>query len=214
MKLRIPPEARKGVKPVHSGEFTPLPADGYVCKIAECEFGTSKAGNDMLVLKIDIAEGDFVGYFQDFADRFGYWNYSAIIYQPIYDTQKKPKGEHEKNTPNNADRIAGRLLGLAEEIEESNPNFSFWANNEFIDTDALKGKLIGIVFVEEEYQKQNGELATRATARITKSVADIRDGNFTVPRPKKLDASKRQSDDTPDTSKISTVPPIEDPPFE
>ena len=212
MKLRIPPKAREGVKPIHSGEFTPLPADGYVCKIVDAEIGTSKAGNDMLILNVDIAEGDFVGYFQDFADRFNKWNNSAVIRQLIYDTQKKNKGEYESNATE--DKVSGRLLGLVENIEDSNPNFNFWANNEYMDTDALKGKLIGIVFAEEEYQNQNGELATRATARITKSVADIRDGNFTVPRPKKLDASKRQSDDTPDTSKISTVPPLEDPPFE
>ena len=163
--------ANKAAQP---GEFTNLPAGGYVCKIVDSEFTTSKAGNDMLNLKLDIAEGDFANYYQYFFDRFKNWNNNAIYRQLILDQKKN---------------VSGFFKGLLEIIEDSNPNFTAYANNS-VDTNALVDKRIGFVFAEEEYQKQNGDIATRAVARFPKTVSDIRDGDFTVPAIKKLDASK------------------------
>ncbi len=77
--------ANKAAQP---GEFTNLPAGGYVCKIVDSEFTTSKAGNDMLNLKLDIAEGDFANYYQYFFDRFKNWNNNAIYRQLILDQKK------------------------------------------------------------------------------------------------------------------------------
>lgn len=189
--------ANKAAQP---GEFTNLPAGGYVCKIVDSEFTTSKAGNDMLSLKIDIAEGDFAGYFQNFADRFKNWSNNAVYRQLILDSKKN---------------VSGFFKGLLEIIEDSNPNFTAYANDG-VDNSALVGKQIGFIFADEEYQKQNGDIATRAVARFPKTVSDIRDGDFTVPAIKKLDASKvGKNSGQPDIDipSRSTPPPDFDSPF-
>ena len=191
--------ANKAAQP---GEFTNLPAGGYVCKIVDSEFTTSKAGNDMLNLKLDVAEGDFANYYQYFFDRFKNWNNNAIYRQLILDQKKN---------------VSGFFKGLLEIIEDSNPNFTAYANNS-VDTNALVGKRIGFVFAEEEYQKQNGDIATRAVARFPKTVSDIRDGDFTIPPLKKLDASKSATRNSSgqidiDIPSRSTPPPDFDSPF-
>ncbi|MBR2519707.1 MAG: DUF669 domain-containing protein [Selenomonadaceae bacterium] len=187
--------ANKAAKP---GEFSNLPAGGYVCKIVDAEFTTSKAGNDMLNLNVDIAEGDYTNYFQNFADRFKNWNNNAVYRQLILDSSKN---------------VSSFFKGLLEIIEDSNSNFTAYANGG-VDNKALVGKLIGFVFADEEYQKQNGDIATRAVVRTPKTVAEIRDGDFTVPPIKKMDPSKIKPKTNSDDAKKSGSPaPLEDPPF-
>ncbi|MBR4384185.1 MAG: DUF669 domain-containing protein [Selenomonadaceae bacterium] len=187
--------ANKAAKP---GEFSNLPAGGYVCKIVDAEFTTSKAGNDMLNLNVDIAEGDYTNYFQNFADRFKNWNNNAVYRQLILDSSKN---------------VSSFFKGLLEIIEDSNSNFTAYANGG-VDNKALVGKLIGFVFADEEYRKQNGDIATRAVVRTPKTVAEIRDGDFTVPPIKKMDPSKIKPKTNSDDAKKSGSPaPLEDPPF-
>ena len=187
--------ANKSAKP---GEFSNLPAGGYVCKIVDSEFTTSKAGNDMLLLNVDIAEGDFTGYFQNFADRFKNWSNNAVYRQLILDSSKN---------------VSGFFKGLLEIIEDSNPNFTAYANGG-VDNRALIGKLCGFVFADEEYQKNNGDIATRAVVRIPKTVDDIRNGDFTVPPLKKMDASKIKPKTNSDAvKKFDSPAPFDDPPF-
>lgn len=49
-----------------SGDFVPLVPGGYICEIKKAvEQKAQKTGNPMLVLLLDIAEGDKKGYFQE-----------------------------------------------------------------------------------------------------------------------------------------------------
>lgn len=189
--------ANKSAKP---GEFSKLPAGGYICKIVGAEFTESKAGNDMLNLNVDIAEGDFAGYFQNSVDRFksDKWINDAVYRQLVLDSSKN---------------ISGFFKGLLEIIEDSNPNFTAYANGG-VDNNALVGKLCGFVFADEEYQKQNGDIAVRAVVRIPKNISDIRDGDFTVPPLKKMDPSKIKPKTNSDATKNFDSPaPFDDPPF-
>lgn len=45
--------------------FMRLPKGGYVCKILTVEEQTSKAGNPYLLINMDIAEGEYIGFFAD-----------------------------------------------------------------------------------------------------------------------------------------------------
>lgn len=45
------------------GDFTPLELGGHICKIMKVEETKSKAGNDMIIISLDIAEGDQKDYF-------------------------------------------------------------------------------------------------------------------------------------------------------
>lgn len=188
--------ANKSAKP---GEFSNLPAGGYVCKIVDAEFTESKAGNDMLNLNVDIAEGDYTNYFQSSVNRFksDKWINAAVYRQLILDSSKN---------------ISGFFKGLLEIIEDSNPNFTAYEKGG-VDNRALVGKLIGFVFGDEEYQKNNGDIATRAVVRTPKTVDDIRNGDFTVPPLKKMDASKIKPKTNSTATKSDSPSPIEDPPF-
>lgn len=166
------------VQAVTPGEFPKLPAGGYVCQILHAELTKSKADNPMLVLFIDIAEGDFAGYFKDSSSRVksfrsdSKWDNSAIYRQLIFD-----KG-------GNTSRF---FKGLITCIEKSNPNFKI--NPRAFDEQRLRGLLIGCLFAEEEYERRDATIGTRLFIKFPKTVDDIHSGNFTVPELKKLPAT-------------------------
>ena len=72
------------------GEFAKLPAGGYVCGVVHAEITKSKAGNPMLVLYLDIVEGEFAKYFRDAFDRVRNsrpdikWDNSGVYRQLIF----------------------------------------------------------------------------------------------------------------------------------
>lgn len=157
------------------GEFVQLPAGGYVCKVFNAEITKSQKGNLMLVLFIDVAEGDFQGHFKAAADRVKnfdpskQWDNSGIYRQLLFADGGK---------------IAPFFKGLLTCLEKSNPNLKLNLAN--FETSVLRGCLCGFVFASEEYTKKNGDIGTRTFAKFPRSVDDIREGKFTVPELKKL----------------------------
>lgn len=166
------------VQAVTPGEFPKLPAGGYVCQIIHAELTKSKADNPMLVLYIDIAEGDFAGYFKDSSSRVksfrsdSKWDNSGIYRQLIFDKD------------GNTSRF---FKGLITCIEKSNPNFKI--NPRAFDEQRLRGLLIGCLFAEEEYPRRDATIGTRLFIKFPKTVDDIHSGNFSVPELKKLPAT-------------------------
>lgn len=167
------------------GEFSKLPPGGYVCRICLADILNSKAGNPMLVLFVDIADGEFKNFFKDAASRVKsfdiskQWDNSAIYRQLLFDK----------------DGTVSRFLkGLLSTFQQSNPNLQI--NLRDFDPNVLRGSLIGFVFAEEEYQKRDGSTSSRVFIKFPKSVDDIKTGNFTVPDTKKISApvSKPASD--------------------
>lgn len=195
---------------VDPGDFVPMPAGGYVCKILDANFGKSKAsGNEMLILKIDVAEGDFTNNFTNTVARFNQenWPNAATYRQMLFDKQ----GDADS-----------RFKGLIRILQECNPGFV--ANIDDFDEKVLVGKMCGFVFGDEEYPKQDGSIGIRAAVRTPKILDDIRKGNFKIPPLKKLDADKSptyqrtnqyskppESPDPP--SPVGEVIDLEDPPF-
>lgn len=183
------------------GEFSKLPAGGYVCHIVNAEITNSKAGNPMLVLYIDIIEGEFARHFRDAFDRVRSsrpdikWDNSGIYRQLIFDKSGK---------------VSSFFKGLLTCIEKSNNRFYF--NPRTFDEQILRGCIIGFIFAEEEYQKKDGSIGSRTFAKFPKPADDIRQGNFTVPELKKLDAPKAQPTKS-DGVYIGEPLNIEDPPF-
>lgn len=157
------------------GEFSSLPAGGYVCKVFYAELSKSKAGNLMLVLFLDVAEGDFQGHFKAAADRVKnfdaskQWDNSGIYRQLVLSADGK---------------VAPFFKGLLTCLEKSNPNLK--VNLTSFEPSILRGCLCGFVFAAEEYSKKNGDIGTRTFAKFPRSVDDIRNGKFTVPELKKM----------------------------
>lgn len=154
------------------GEFLSLPAGGYICNIVNAEITKSKAGDPMLVLFLDIAEGDFKRYFNDITTRARKltpdkrWDNGGIYRQLIYAKDG---------------RVSPFLKGLLAMIIKNNPTCKIRFDH--FDPEFLIGLQLGFVFGAEE-SEYNGKVFTKVFPKFPKDLADIREGNFTVPEPK------------------------------
>ena len=181
MGINLADKGYNDIPAANPGEFTPLPAGGYVCRIINAELANSKAGNLMLILFVDIAEGDFKGFFKtatDKARKFNSdkkWDNAGIYRQLIFDS---------------SNRVSRFFKGLITCIENSNPNFKININD--FEPSVLRGLFCGFIFALEEYQRRDESLAERAVIKFPKSTNDIRDGNFKIP-----DLKKFEKHDTP-----------------
>jgi len=151
-----------------TGENTALPAGGYICKIVQANETLSNSGKNMLVLLLDIAEGEYKDYFKTQFDRVVKNNPDA-----------KWGGTYRQPTEG---KSVNFFKGLVTSIEVSN-NFVWpWGSKEL----NLKGKLLGGIFGREQYQHMSGDLRFFTRCQAVRSVSTIREGNFQVPEDKLL----------------------------
>lgn len=147
-----------------------LPVGGYVLKILGVKVETYNWG-DVLVLRIDVAEGE-----------------QADFYQKNYDMQqdnKKWKGTFRINLPKDDGSEMDswnvkRLKAAMTAVEKSNEGYVWnW------DENSLKGKIVGGLFGNKEWEK-DGNRGFFTDCRTLCSVERIRSGNFTIPADKML----------------------------
>ena len=144
-----------------TGDYEILEAGGYICKIVGAKADKSQAGNEMLVLALDIAEGEHKGYFQ----------------RKFEDAKKQNKDVNKQvKWPSNK-----FFKGFGTIIEESNSGYK-WTGNE----ESLKDKVLGCIFGEEEYEKMDGSIGTAVKVKFIRSVKSIEEGKYKVPERKKL----------------------------
>lgn len=151
-----------------TGEYERLNAGGYICKIISAKEEKSKSGKRMLVLALDIIEGDkkdfFRNRFNENSNPDKKWPAGAIYRQML-------EGE----------KAAGFLKGLMTSLEASNDGFKWnWDEKKLAD---LK---CGAIFGEEEYKKMDGSVGTSTKVKFIRTVKAIQDGNFKIPELKKL----------------------------
>lgn len=157
------------------GDFVPLPAGGYVCRIMGVEETTSKAGAPMIKISVDIAEGQFKDYFatqyrtNTKVDKK--WSYNAIVNQLVYDT-------NGANTTNRGFKT------FITSVCESNQGFNVAWGDGFAA--CFKNKLIGVLFGREEYLGTDGKSHWSTKALNFRSVKTIREGGFEIPADKPL----------------------------
>lgn len=157
------------------GSYQRLPKGGYVAKILTVEEHESKAGNPYLIFNLDIAEGEYMGFFAD--------EYKAQT------GEKRWHFQHRLMIPN--DRTKPYTLHLFKTfntyLEASNPNWQFSFD---ADEKQYRGKLIGVLVNERQYEKRNGKtgMATNI-AKIVKA-STIRSGAYTVPDDELLKGGK------------------------
>lgn len=160
-----------------TGEYEKLNAGGYICKIISAKEEKSKSGKRMLVLALDIVEGDkkdfFRNRFNDNSNPDKKWPAGAIYRQML-------EGE----------KAAGFLKGLMTSLEASNDGFKWdWDEKKLAD---LK---CGAIFGEEEYEKMDGSVGTTTKVKFIRTIKAIQDGNFKVPELKKLPEKGEAFDD-------------------
>lgn len=165
-------------KAAEASQYDDIPAGGYVCSIVDAILvNKPEEKKNYIELHLDIAEGPYKGYFQRLEDRAGFWGLTH--YASFKDTQ------------------IGRFDKFCKTFELNNPGFSFNPfNGGGADVDTLKGKLIGVVTRKEEYENKNGEIREKNTVANTTEIKKIKDGNFTVPKTKKLEKAAGPVDDS------------------
>lgn len=122
------------INPIMAGTNQALPAGAYPCVVKNVMLGASKAGDEMLTLALDIAEGDYKDHFKQMFERRKQFNANAKWPCQYYQLTRKDE------------QTCGRFKGLITVFEKDNPAFRWmWEES------ALKGLKCGCIFREEEY---------------------------------------------------------------
>ncbi len=155
------------VTPIMGG-FQALPAGAYKVKVLNAYASNSKRGNEMLVLEIDIADGEYKDYFAHRYEEKKRFNAEA----------KWPCNYYQLTEGD--ERTIGRYKGLIMAFEQSNMDYH-WDFNEA----GLKGLVVGCIFREEEYLGTDNKVHSNCKAIQTIPVDDIASAH--VPEKKKLE---------------------------
>lgn len=150
----------------YTGDFEAAPIGGQVCVIKAAQPRKDRNGKDWLVLCLDIAQGqEQSGYYQNLFDRRKTDNPDA----------KWPNGALYWINLSGDERAMSFTKGAFTCIEESNSGYAWnW------DERTLRNKLVGIVFGQEEYENQMGEVKLSTKARFIRSVEAVKKG---IPAP-------------------------------
>jgi hypothetical protein len=159
----------------------PVPPGAYVLEILKAESKKATTGNDMLVLTLDIAKGEYARKFTEISD----------------DRKHDCYLKHRRVT--NTEGSLPYFKGDIKAIEESNPGYKF-----DFDESTLRGNFVGAMLAEEEYEKKDGTIGTSLKIAFLCSVATAESGKLQVPKKKEIDFSSNRKLQT------DVPPPIDD----
>lgn len=144
-----------------------LPPGGYVVIINAAEIRRAQSGYEYLDLSIDIAEGEYKGF------------YHNDFYAQDGQEKKRWKGHYRQGLPQ-SEQSSSYFKGMVTAIEESNPGYTWnW------DERSLVGKIVGCLMRSEEWE-YNGYTGMRTEPMAFTSADRIRKGDFKIPNPKML----------------------------
>jgi len=149
-----------------------LPAGGQVCRIRGAREETNN-GYWQLAIAFDVHEGEYAGFFDR---RYKDDVQTGRDKWPAAGTHRVFVMDYH-----NREQCSAEFKGLITSVEESNPGFVMqWGDG---TERSLIGKLVGIVFREEEFMLQDGSGVGVATKPMYAcSVQRIRDGVKTPKR--------------------------------
>lgn len=148
-----------------------LPLGAYVCRVKKTAI-QSNAYGDQLCILFDIIEGDHKGYY-------------AAEYAANQNQDKKWKGVLRQwlpldNGSQQDEWTKSALKGMVSNFEKSNPGYQWnW------DENSLVGKLIGILYRNEEWEYE-GKTGWTAKPFRAISIDSVRNGDFTLPKDRPL----------------------------
>ena len=180
-----------GAESKKMSNFSRLPNGGYVAEVKTARTESYTWG-DVLILAIDIAEGEFKNFFKQ-------------QYDNNTNEDRKWKGTFRINIPGDKSRYLSndvkKFNNLIFSFENSNPGFHFdW------DEQKLKGKLIGVIYRKKEFTKNDGSVGEYSEAAGVTDIQSIRDGSFSPIKDKRLSADRP----APAASSDSTFSALDD----
>lgn len=158
--------------PTEQGELKDVVPGAYHCVITAVSSGKSRVGNNMIVLELDIADGQYAGA------------YSSSQYPPrlFLVTGIDDKGEVSDQ------KALSRFEGSINAIEKSNPNYELdWdETTKNFDYKTLLGKHCCVAFGESERYGKDGRIYTDIKPRWLRSLDALREGRVETPSPEKV----------------------------
>lgn len=143
------------------GGFERLEAGPYVARITDF---IDMPSREYVEVVYDIAEGPKAGFYSDD------WGRSHPYAHHFFLSYK--------------DSALGMLKGRLEAIAASNAGFDPFAAWDAAQASMFVGRLVGINLQEEEYERNDGEIATRLNVCSVVPAGDVREGKVKT-RPKK-----------------------------
>lgn len=154
------------------GEFQMLPRGGYVCVVKGAKVEERADGSQVIVLAVDIAEGEYAGYFQKDLDRQTgekSWHCRYWLNVPTDDGSERDEWDKRK------------FKTFTTSLEKSNEGYKFdWDEQKFT------GKLVGGLFNYREFETSSGTIGESPNLAQFRSVDAIRSGDYKLPKDKKL----------------------------
>lgn len=183
---------------VITGGVPQLPKGGYIAKVLDCK-EESKNGYSWLAFSFDIAEGEHKGHF-------------AEQYRANTNENKKWRGTYNAFIPDESSQYYEENLNkfktMIANIEESNSGYHWdW------DESKLKGKVIGVIFGEKEFETQNGDVIIVTECRGIRSVDCIKNDKFKMPALKTLNGAPSVSTANTSSTAFTEVDADDDLPF-
>ena len=153
-----------------------LPAGGYVCVIKNAREDRTQGGLDVLRVQIDIAEGEYRGYY-------------AERYNSDKERSQNPKWKGILNVwmyAQDGVNASRALNAFGNALDDAGAEL--WTPNDELNIRGIIGKPIGIIFRREEFVFSDGSGKTGWVTRplYTKPASDIRAGDFQIPEDKPL----------------------------
>lgn len=179
--MKVPGYNKENRKNTNSN-FAQLPKGNYVCKIISIAEHTSKAGNAMIKIAFDVAEGEYKDFYKkkfDEDDRENKkWPGDAVYYMTI-------------PTDGCQAFITDQWDSFWANVEDSNNGYVFAG-----DEKTVKGKIFGGIFRIEQSQADSGQVYDHTRLFRTNTAQAVRDGKVTwVPKDKLVDGGAAGSDD-------------------
>lgn len=159
------PDGYDGAQAATGGQRPKPPAGGHVLGVVRVEETKSRDGEEMIVLYLDIARGEFKNYYRELGERL-----KKDVFLRYYQlTQSK------KSIP--------FLKGMIQSFEKSNPGFDWqW------EAQALTRRLVGANLREEEYENKEGKRGLGLKIVHLCSIESV-DAGLPILAPKLMDGS-------------------------
>lgn len=183
---------------VITGGVPQLPKGGYIAKILDCK-EESKNGYSWLAFSFDISEGEHKGHF-------------AEQYRANTNENKKWRGIYNAFIPDESSQYyednLNKFKTMIANIEESNAGYHWdW------DESKLKGKTIGVVFGEKEFETESNGIIIVTECRGIRSVECIKQSKFKMPALKTLNGAPSVNTSNTSSNAFTEIDDDDDLPF-
>ena len=151
-----------------------LPAGGYVCKIMNLHYEKTQTGKDIILVSLDVAEGEYAGF------------YLKRYNRAKQDTSKQAKWGCQwrifLELPQGGTN--GLYKGFMTAYEKSNGVQVNWMGDE----KQFTGKLVGVLFRDEEFLGADGKMHHSTKPCAVRTADAIRSGEFQIPAARKQES--------------------------